>query len=408
MPSTPVIKYWNFKQNPFRDCVLKGKNLTMFICREEDLNDLEDAIDNHLIGICGSLGVGKSSFLNKFKELMEEKTDLPIILIDMATGTEMGLYQEILYALLKNCKNKIINLYKKFKIDINKEIDRIEANISELTSSEFGAQSIAVVKHSEQSAKQIASHTPSSCRSLIQNIISNSKNEYLIIIDNFERIQYFIQDQNKTYLNVLAGFTQTFSDLPNDNVAFIVTLDDHFKDLMEKERKTKKGFFSFSFGEFISLNNFSPMETKIVLETRLKLCKWKKSLLDFIPEDTFWLLMLASDGHPRKSFKILREAMKYVEKKRAELKLSNEAILYGINKSNEIIDEKDISIIKYLKMKGPSSPSNQSFQQALNLSRMSLSDRLKNLKERIYLISQKIDEKSGKIVYSLPDIFNTY
>lgn len=78
MPSTPIIKYWNLKHHPFSDTTLKGKNLSLFINREDELEDLTFELDNNLIGLSGSTGVGKSSFIYKYCDKMKSDKSFKI------------------------------------------------------------------------------------------------------------------------------------------------------------------------------------------------------------------------------------------------------------------------------------------------------------------------------------------
>ncbi len=111
MPSTPTNIYWDFKKNPFRESELSGKDLSLFKCRDTELNDLRNTLDNTLVAIVGSLGVGKSSFLNKISNIINNEKDLSIFHIDLVAGTELSLYLTILKLLLINIqyRKKILN-----------------------------------------------------------------------------------------------------------------------------------------------------------------------------------------------------------------------------------------------------------------------------------------------------------
>ena len=57
--------------------------LEQFTCREEEIADLKDSLDNTLVGIYGSLGVGKTSFLNKVAQILEIEREYNILYLDM-------------------------------------------------------------------------------------------------------------------------------------------------------------------------------------------------------------------------------------------------------------------------------------------------------------------------------------
>ncbi len=293
---------------------------------------------------------------------------------------------------------------KSHGINIDEELNRVESSISAIHTFGMGLNVFATAKEERSEQKQLTIHTPDTCRPIIQKIIKDSLNEYVVVIDNFERLQYFIQDFQNKYLYILSGFTQTFSNLPNDNVAFIITLDEYFAELINRENTTKTGSFSFAIGDTIPLYNFTPMEMYEVLNTRLNEQRWKKSFSDFIDKNAYWFLYLASSGHPRKFLKLLRVAMKYVCLAQAPLKITFEFIKRAALKENINIDEQDIKIIQYLETHGPQSPIEDSFQKAIGITQSPLRERLKKL-TAIKLLEFKMPSKaSDRGYYNLSEL----
>lgn len=97
---TPVLKYWGFRKHPFDDYILKGQSLNLFVDREDELHRLHNALSNRLTGIYGSQGVGKSSFLRKFGEVLENYS-LAVAYVHLTGTTEKALYREILTTILR-------------------------------------------------------------------------------------------------------------------------------------------------------------------------------------------------------------------------------------------------------------------------------------------------------------------
>ncbi len=109
--ATPVVKYWGLAKNPFRDAPLSGSRLSLFACRADELADLRDALDSPLVGVCGSLGVGKTSFLNKAADILRKKDKYNIIIADLGHSTHENLFCELLRILLLEKKKQTFKPY---------------------------------------------------------------------------------------------------------------------------------------------------------------------------------------------------------------------------------------------------------------------------------------------------------
>ncbi len=400
---TPVVKYWNLLKDPFKDKALSGPRLSLFVARDKEIADLLDGIDNSLIGVFGSLGIGKTSFLNKSYDVLKAEGNCNVIYIDLGDCMSRNIYSALLKELLSAVKNKTIKI-KKGTISVNDELERLESKIIHSSTISGGANTVIKAEVTDGRTTEVSQHTEESSKLLVRTLLEAVESRLVILIDDIERIKYVLADQELSYLNTVSAFTMTFKELSNELVSIVVTLDDHFANLVDNERSGGSGAFSFSFGELIELQNFKPIEIKNIIEIRLTDAGWKKQIQDFIEADTFLLLCAATGGQPRKVFKVLRESMRYISRNSRTTKIDNNILLYGVKQAKYILDETDISIIIYLKENGAVSPSDKNFQNIIGLSRTALADRLKSLQTLIDLEITKADQISGRQEYSLPDL----
>lgn len=401
---TPVVKFWGFNQNPFRDAPLRSNSLSLFTCREEEIADLKDSLDNPLTGVYGSLGVGKTSFLNKAAQILSQGKDYNVVYVDLGHCTEANLYREFLRVLLERNREKTFKLRRGSGINIKKELERLDSTLTASTTSKIGASAVLVADRSEESTKEINIHSEETARSKISEIVQKVNAPLVVLVDDLEKVKYFLSDQATAYLRAIASFTSTFKDIENDLVSFVITLDDHFARLVEEERKAGSGAFSYSFGELLELRNFNPKELAEVIKIRLQTSDWCAQLGDFISLHAFWLLVAATSGHPRKALAVLREAMKFVHRHGLPKIINIESMMHGMSKTHYTLNEFDIAIISYLQKSGGASPSDEEFQRSVNLTRRSLSERLKVLLPKVNLNITMASATSGKQEYSLPPI----
>lgn len=401
---TPVVRFWGLTQNPFRDAPLRSRSLSLFTCREEEIADLKDALDNPLTGIYGSLGVGKTSFLNKVAQLLENEKEYRVVCVYLGHCTEANLYRELLRVLLQRKNKGAFGLYRGSNINAKKELERLNNKLTTSTTSKIGASAGLVADLSEARAKEIGIHTEETARSMISEVVKKVNAPLVVLVDDLEKVKYFLTDQAAAYLRAVASFTNMLKDIGNDFVSFVVTLDDHFARLVEEERLTGSGAFSYSFGELLKLKNFTPEELAEMIKVRLQKSGWRTRLGDFIRLDAFWLLIAATSGHPRKALAVLREAMKFVHRQERLKVIDVEALVYGMKKTHYTLDETDIAIISFLRKSDGASPSDIEFQHSVKLTRSSLSDRIKALLPKVNLDVTKASPASGRQKYSLPPI----
>jgi len=399
--ATPVVRFWELARNPFLDTPLSGPRLSLFACRDEEIADLRDDLDSPLTGVYGSLGVGKTSFLNKAADVLHKKDGYLVVYADLGHCTHENLYCELLRTLLMERKKRTYKL-KSGVVDVDKELSRLDAKVTATRTSTVGANAILKGEVAEGQSTEIPRHTEASAKGLVRLILESVQTRLVVLMDDIERIKYVLDDQETRYLRAVAGFATAFKDLSNELVSLVITLDDHFAKLVEDERKKGSGAFSYSFGEFIELPNFPPPELARVLSVRLEDAGWTTGLEDFIDDEAFWLLTVATAGHPRKAFKVLRQAMRFVHRQKRQKIVGREAVVHGLKKARYPLDDTDAAIVSHLSDTGGASPSDDAFQKAVGLKRNALSDRLKALRVRLALEVTKVSSVSGKQEYSLP------
>ena len=386
---TPVLKYWGFLEHPFDDYILKGEKLSLFVNREDEIFSFQNALTTRLIGVYGSQGVGKSTFLRRAKEELDND-GMPVVYIQMTGTTEDALYREILSGILKTILIGKLSVEKSLKINAKLELERLEKSIRFARESTVGANMIATGTVTEIKQSDIQQHTEeTSCRK-IHEIIKHKQNPFVVIVDDLERVKLFAESDEQ-YSRFISGFARTVDESFSDKgVCFAVSLDEGFVSKIAKNLPDEEGSISFSFGDLIRIPTFKPNHALDIIRARLKEASWKKKFSDFITEEAFWCLYIATSGHPRRLLAVLRAAMEIVAKNTAAKIVDKKIISEAINKKNEKLDEKDMLILGYLQKNGPSSASDEAMQKQVGLTRPALSDRLKLLKTRVYLENVRI------------------
>jgi len=399
---TPVLKYWGLREHPFEDYVLKGETLRLFTGRDYELNKLVNALTNRLNGLYGARGVGKSSFLHKFEKTVIQD-GLPVVYVSMSGITEKALYREILAELLKAIQKEQIKINRKYKVNAKDELERLENSIKETNESEVGGQLVFKGGKKEAKEKSLRIHDEESAVKLIHNIINNSQTAFVVIVDDLERVEHIIDNDN-AYVRFISGVARTIDEsFSRQGIAFVVSLDEKFAEKVKQDLHNGEG--AFSFGTLVGLPSFNPQETIKLIGVRLRDKKWSKNIAEFIDEDAFWLLMLSTSGHPRKMFALLRNSMEYVEFKKKKLKLDLEIIKHNLDEPTKDYDDKDLEILKYLSDKGAASASDIAFQRKVGLSRKPLAERLKTLKDKLQLnCNKQAIGNTVKDIYSLPTV----
>jgi hypothetical protein len=407
MIRTKTMEFWGFSTHPFADNILRGNALRLFVGRQDELYDVEDALGHsRVVGVHGSLGVGKSSFLHKLREKLE-RGQLAVAMVHLTADSQATMYREILAEVLTLCKCGVLSLKRSAKVNIGQEIRRLEASTSETWSSDIGAKLVGLgadVKGSKTT--QVQSHTESSALTMTVRIFDAVKKPVVVILDDFEKLQYEAGGQPKDYFSALSRFVATLEERMNrENVSFVVSLDEQFTSLA-RASATRGGAFSYSLNDLKELRNLSPHHLVEFIKIRLRAAGWRKGLAEFLPLNAFWALSIASDNHPRRVLRILAEAVKAVAKKRRKAQLSFDVIVNASQRVGEKMDERTMRIVEYLGRGRGASESDEAFLKAVGLrSRSALSKRLSQIADSLGLVvTREPSGKTFKVVYSLPDL----
>lgn len=403
---TPVIKYWGCKEHPFADYILDNQALDLFVNRDQEIHRLHNCLTNRLTGVAGTPGVGKSSFLRKFKS--ELQNIYPVAYVEMAGKSEKLLFRETLKAILDLMRKKKIKTTR--KVNINLEFERLKNSFQLTRQSEFGASALMLGKISETKTQNIKAHDEQTALTLIQRIIQGTKTPFVVIIDDMERIKFLLEN-DAAYFRFIVAFSRTVHEgLNHPGVSFIISLDDNFaKRVGNYDNPTIEDDNTLSFGALIQIKNFPPKHLLQIIKTRLIKYKWGGDLDKFITEKAFWLLQHISGGHARRALSALRSAMEYVEFNHLECQITTDAIIRGITEMRgRNVDLKQVPIIDYLLDNGPTSPSDKDLINAVGLSRPSLQKQMKVLHKQLGLevTSDETDAKAKKL-YRFPNVWIT-
>ncbi|MCX7048357.1 MAG: ATP-binding protein [Candidatus Sumerlaeota bacterium] len=409
---TPVLKYWGFDRHPFDDFVLRGEELALFIDRDTEIRRLQNALSNPLCGAFGTQGVGKSSVLNRLSRQIEQD-GYAVVGVQMTGTSENVLYREILASILREIKEGHIKTLSKFKLHVDRELERVEHSIKYTSSMEASGEaglkvvanlgSKVGVKKSEE--RELLQHTEDTAMALISQIALHIKEPFVVIIDNLERTKSLL-DHEEAYFRFVTRFARTIDTAFSETgIAFVVSLDQSFANRIKGQLPGTEEAYSFSFGQLVEIGAFPPADLFAVLARRLSKRGWPGKTDDFIAREAFWALALATGGHPRRAFAVLREAMELIAASRAKKQIALEHLRQAATNCREKIDETDMKIIEFLATHKPHSSSDEPFTEAVGITRPRLGLRLAELQKiGILCMTQEISGTAKKDTYSLQDL----
>lgn len=382
---TPVLKFWGFERHPFDDLVLRDGDLDLFIDREKELRRLQNALSNSLSGVFGLQGVGKSSVLNKL-EAWAVNEGYAVAVVQMSGTSENLLYREILAAILRQVQGRKVKVETKPKVNADQELKRLESSIKFTISLEaggkLGAADTGVSAGGKQRVeRELKQYTEDSAITAIADIARRAKEPLIVMIDNLERAKYLVNDKDG-YFRYVTKFAQVVdSEFSQLGVPFLVSLDQSFYDRINGFLPGPEEAFSFFFGQLVEIRAFPPAELFKIINRRLNYRKWSGTVDEFINRDAFWALMIATNGHPRRAFAVLREAMEQVAAADGKKKLTLSLIREACKECEEKQDETVMRIFQFLITKGPHSSSDEAFTKAVGIGRAQLRERLADLQE---------------------------
>lgn len=409
---TPVLKFWGFERHPFDDLVLRGGDLSLFIDRATEVRRLQNALSHSLCGVFGAQGVGKSSVLNRLVELTL-KEGHAVVTVQMTGTSENLLYREILAAVLREIQAGGIKVAGKLGLKVDQELERVQNSIKYTAAVEATGEAgwkallnLAVktgIKKQEE--HELAKHTEETAVELIRDIARHTKEPFVVVIDNLERAKYLLNNKD-AYFRFITKFAQTidttFAEL---GVPFVVSLDQSFPDRIDGFLPGAEEAYSFSFGQLVEIKVFPPTEFFQIISRRLGHRKWSATTDDFIDRDAFWALMLATSGHPRRAFAVLREAMELIAAKNSKKKIRLEHMRAAIDECGEKLSETDVRIFQFLVDNGPHSSSDDKFMKHVGIGRAQLRTRLTELHDKVLLgVSEEASGSAKKDIYFVDNL----
>jgi hypothetical protein len=406
---TPVLKFWGFARHPFDDLVLRDGDLDLFIDREKELRRLQNALSNSLSGVFGAQGVGKSSVLNKLAAWAVNEGHA-VAVVQMSGTSENLLYQEILASILRQVKARNIKVATKLKLNVDQELKRLESSIKFTTSLEAGGK-LGLTETGisaggrQQVERELKQYTEDSAIKVIADLARQAKSPFIVMIDNLERAKYLVNDKDG-YFRYVTKFAQIVdSEFSQLGVPFIVSLDQSFYDRIDGFLPGPEEAFSFFFGQLVEIRTFPPGELFKIINRRLNYRKWSGTVDEFIDRDAFWALMIATNGHPRRAFAVLREAMELIASKDGKRKLSVDLIRAACQECEEELDETEMRIFQFLVAKGPHSSSDEAFTKAVGIGRAQLRERLTVLQEKGLIgVTEGTSGTTKKDLYYVDDL----
>ncbi len=406
---TPVLKFWGFERHPFDDRVLRGDELDLFIDRKVELRRLQNSLSHSLCGVFGTQGVGKSSVLNRLVTLTL-KEGYAVATVQMTGTSENLIYREILAAILRGIKAGNVKVAAKLGLKVDQELERVQSSIKYTSSVEASGEAgwkallnLAVKTGiKKQAEREAAKHTEDTALELIRDIARHKKEPFVVVVDNLERAKYMLNSE-EAYFRFITKFAQTvdttFAEL---GVPFVVSLDQSFPDRIDGYLPGAEEAYSFSFGQLVEIGVFPPGDFFKIVNRRLSHRGWPGKVDDFIEQEAFWALMLATGGHPRRAFAVLREVMELIASENGAKKIRLKQIRAAIDGCGEKLTDTDMQIFRFLAVNGPHSSSDDAFMKTAGIGRAQLRTRLAELqKKALLIVTEETSGSAKKDVYSL-------
>lgn len=370
MIPSKTLEYWGFKQHPFADNILRGDLLKLFVDRETELGDVEDALGHsRVVGVFGGLGVGKSSFLHKLKQELN-RAEFPVAYVQLTADSETTLYREILTELLLLQLDGSLQLKRTRGFNAKDEAQRMAATIQKSRGSTFGGKFMGLLggELKEEKRTLIGAHDENSACQVLRKIFVATKTPLIIVLDDFEKLSYHQTNHRTSYLPVLSRFVNTLEEsLNHPSVSFVVSMDSQIERLLDRSSRNGEAF-AFSLNCLVKLSNLRLSDLQEFLRVRLETHGWKKGLAAFISNEAFLALALASGSNPRWVVRILAEAMKLVAAAPANgpKLIDHPTVSAACKNVGKPLDARNWTVVSHLLKHGQGSASDERLREALN------------------------------------------
>lgn len=176
MIPTRTLQFWEFKEHPFADNILRDELMPLFVDREEELSKVIDALGrSRVVGIYGNLGVGKSSFLHKLREALVED-GVAVAYVHLNADSEGTLYRELLAEVLVLMEKDVLSLKRIPKFDIAREAQRLHATVASSRNSNIGGKLAGIGGElAEDRTVSVEAHDESSARESLRQVFDALK-----------------------------------------------------------------------------------------------------------------------------------------------------------------------------------------------------------------------------------------
>lgn len=353
MIRTKTLKFWKLNKHPFRDDALDEHTMGLFVGRQKALDDLIDAVaHSKLIGIYGTLGAGKSSFLRRLrKELAAEK--LANGYVHYSADSENTLFRELLAEVLFLYHKKTLKLKKGTDISIKDELLRMNATVAVAKGANFGGKIKPLVGEiggdfTEETTKTYAPHDEDSARSSVQILLESANQPVVLILDDFEKLRYETSGETRDYFSILSRFATTLEGFQGEHeLVFIASMDDLVIEHVKATQK-RKGHFAFSMNHLYELPHLPVDEIVDLIRARLKSVGYRMRISNFLTQEAFWALIIASGRNTRLVIKLMAEAMKHCANRGSDHLISIKDMKFAALDCKVTIDEKALTVATYL------------------------------------------------------------
>ena len=257
------------------------------------------------------------------------------------------------------------------------EATRLYASVAQSRGANFGGKLAGILGGdlTEKRTSQIAVHDEASSRGVIRKLFDALRSPLVVIFDDFEKLRYQSDGATRDYMPILSRFVATLEEqFCHEEACFVVSMDNTVESHLTRSRKSG-GEFAFSLNSLCRLPNLRIEDLYDFLRVRLRAHGWKGGVPEFLSQEAFLALALASSNHPRRAVRVLAEAMKAVADTRKSIRrIDLKSMCKGAASADCALDEKDWLVLDFLSTHGQASANDVGLRKALGYAKPKRAD----------------------------------
>jgi hypothetical protein len=228
--SKTLLEHWEINSDPFDDFPLDPIEHKYLFEDRKDLRRIRNNIDKSFSAIRGDLGIGKTTLLNFLRKEIKTKS----IRIKLTTDSDEYLYREILVWLLLFFIENSGMLNEDVGVNLEDELRKVDTEVIKNSGLKLGINYILKFEAGGDTVTKQNLHSESSAISVICKLLENLNNDLTIIIDDFDRVRFSHDNDNRYRKFLFKTFATIDSYFKTKHVKFLFSLESYIKKIEDK------------------------------------------------------------------------------------------------------------------------------------------------------------------------------